>query len=110
MTDGTAQTRGRSPLAWLALAAAAISALGIAVILVGIALDIEGAQEGEEGSVIFGIAWISYLLGAIAALVLGAVALALGRRRGERETERAGTIALGYFLVALVVFVVAAVS
>jgi hypothetical protein len=54
-------------VAWLALVAAAISALGIAIILFGIAFDIEGAEEGEEGRAIFDVAWVSYLLGGIAA-------------------------------------------
>ena len=101
--------KGRSALGWLALAAAAISALGIAIILVGIALDIEGAQEGEDGSVIFEIAWVSFMLGGIAALVLGATAFLLGRKRHERQTERAGRLALGYAAIAILIFLIAAV-
>lgn len=52
LLEGTAvssypETRDRrSTLGTLALAAAAISLAGIVIILVGIALDIEGAQEG----------------------------------------------------------------
>jgi hypothetical protein len=109
VVEPTTQTRGRSPLGLLALAVAAISALGIVIILIGIALDIEGAREGEEGSVIFEIAWLSFLLGAIASLILGAVALLLGRRRDEPDTTRAGGIALGWFVIALVIFLIAAV-
>ncbi len=105
------QTRDRrSTGAWLALAAAAISAIGIAIILIGIAFDIEGAEEGEEGSFIFSIAWFSFLFGAIAALILGAIAFVFGRRRNERITRRAGLIALGYVAVAVVIFVIAAAS
>ena len=100
----------RSPLAWLALAAAAISALGIAIILFGIALDIEGAEEGEEGSAIFEVAWFSYLLGALAALVLGAATFIVGRRRNEAGTKRAGLIALAYVAIAVVIFVIAAAT
>ena len=100
----------RSTLGWLALAAAAISALGIAIILIGIAFDIEGAREGEEGSVIFEIAWFSFLLGGIGALGLGAAAFLLGRRRAEPATERAGLIALIYTAVAVVIFIVAAAT
>jgi hypothetical protein len=106
--SSTAQPQsGRSTLAWLALAAAAVSALGIAVILVGTAFDIEGAREGEEGPVIFNIAWLSYLFGGIAALILGATALVLGRRRDEPATRRAGLIALAYVALAVVIFAIA---
>ena len=104
------QTRDeRSMLGLLALAAAAISLVGIAIIMVGIVLDIEGAREGEEGYMIFEIAWVSFLLGGIGALVLGAIAFMLGRKRNERQTERAGVLALGYAAVAVVIFIIAAV-
>ena len=104
------ETSRRSTLAWLALAAAAISALGIAIILFGIAVDIEGAEEGEDGRAIFDLAWISYLLGGLAALVLGAAALLLGRRRNEAGTQRAGLVALVYVAIALIIFVIAAAT
>ena len=110
MTERTADVRGRSSWARLALIATAISAAGLAILLVGIAFDIEGAREGEEGPAIFGVAWVSYLFGGIAALVTGAVALALGRRRNDPGTSRAGMIAFGYAVIAIVVFVIAAAS
>ena len=103
-------TSRRSTLALLALAAAAISALGIVVILIGIALDIEGAREGEEGSVIFPIAWFGFLLGGIAAAILGALAYARGRGRNEQGTKRSGLIALAWVAVALVIFLVASIA
>ena len=103
-------TSRRSTLAWLALAAAAISALGIVIILFGIAFDIEGAEEGEEGRAIFDVAWISYLLGGIAALALGGVAFLLGRRRNEAWTKRAGLITLAYVGIAVIIFVIAAAT
>ena len=49
------------------------------------------------------------MLGGIAALVLGATAFVLGRKRHERETQRAGLLALGYAAAAVVVFLIAAV-
>lgn len=110
MTHVSAGTEGRrTPLASLAIAVAAISAIGIVVILIGIALDIEGAREGEEGSVIFEIAWWSFFFGAIASLVLGLAALLLGRRRADSDTARAGSIALGWFGVAVVIFLVGSI-
>lgn len=99
--------RRRSTLAWVTLAAAAVSALGLVILLVGIALDIEGAQEGEEGSVIFDIAWLSFLLGGLASLVLGALSFFLGRSRDEAGTRQAGILALAYAAIAIVVFVIA---
>jgi formate hydrogenlyase subunit 3/multisubunit Na+/H+ antiporter MnhD subunit len=104
--------RGRSALASLALAVAAISAVGIVIILIGIALDIEGAEEGEETGgwrVLFEIAWLSFFFGAIASLILGLIAFFTGRRRAEPDTTRAGSIALGWFAIAVVIFIVAGV-
>ena len=111
-TVDTTRQRRRSPLASLAIAVAAISAIGIAIILIGIAFDIEGAEEGEETGgwrVLFEIAWWSFFFGAIASLVLGVAAFLLGRRNNEPETARAGKIALGWFAIAVVIFVIAVV-
>ena len=110
MSHNPQRSRGRSPLAWLALAAAAVSAVGLVILLVGIAFDIEGAQEGEEGPFIFSIAWVSYLLGGIAALVLGAIAFFLGRSRDDDATRKAAIVALAYAAIAVVVFVIAAAT
>ena len=111
LTEATTPARStRSTVGLLALAAVAISAIGIAIILLGIAFDIEGAEEGEETSglrVIFDIAWLSYLLGAIGALALGIAALVIGRRRGDARATRAGTIALGWVAIAVVIALIA---
>lgn len=104
--------RGRSALGSLAIAVAAISALGIAIILVGIALDVEGAQEGENTGgwrFLFEIAWWSFFFGAIASLILGLIAFFTGRRRAEPDTTRAGSIALAWFAVSVVIFIIAGV-
>jgi hypothetical protein len=109
-TDTRSEVDRRSTLGWLALAAAAISALGLIILLIGIAFDIEGAREGEEGPVIFSIAWVSYLIGGLGALVLGGIAYATGRSRNDAATKQSGLIALAYAAIAVVVFVVAVVS
>jgi hypothetical protein len=105
-----ARNGGRGALAWLALAAAAVSAIGLVILLVGAALDIEGAREGEEGPIIFSIAWVSFVLGGLGSLLLGAAAFFVGRNRDDAATSRAGLIALGYAAIAVIVFVIAAVA
>ena len=109
VTEPVATTRGRSLLATLALAVTAISVLGIIIIFIGLLFDIEGAREGDEDVLIFNISWLSFFFGAIASLILGAAALVVGRRRAEPDTGRAGTIAVGWFVIALVIFVLSAV-
>ncbi len=103
--------RSRSLVGTIALAAAVIAALAITILLLGIAFDIEGAEEGEETSgwrAIFDIAWFSWLLGSLVALVAGALAYFSGRRRGDPGTTRAGTIALVVFVISVVIFIIAA--
>lgn len=109
--ESVAVARGqeRSPLAWITTFVAAASALGILVILVGLLFDMEGAREGEEGSVVFEVAWWAFFFGAIAALVLGLVAFFAGRRNADPATTRAGRIALIWFGIAVVIFLVASV-
>ncbi len=101
------EERRRSLVGTLALAAAVIAAVALAILLVGVAFDIEGAEEGEDTSgwrVIFAIAWVSWLVASLAALVTGAIAYFVGRSRREPETTRNGVIALAVFVVSLVVF------
>lgn len=98
----------RSTIGWLALTLVAISALGMIVLIVGDIAGIEGAQEGEEGWWGFTVAWIAFSLGGIAALLTGAVAFFLGRRSGDDRTQTAGLVALGYFVLAVVVLLIAA--
>ena len=109
MTEPVRSVERRTALASLALAAAAVSALGIVVILIGLLLDIEGAREGEEGSVIFEVAWWSFFFGAIASLVLGLAAFLVGRRNGDGSTASAGRTALIWFGVAVAIFLIASV-
>lgn len=97
---------GRSTIASIALALAAISALGFLVLAVGNLADIEGAGEGEDSSLVFSIAWFAFALGGSAALVTGAIAVVTGSRSHQAETRRAGVISLAYVVAAVVAFVV----
>ncbi len=96
----------RSTIASIALALAAVSALGFLILAVGNLAGIEGAGEGEDSSLVFSIAWFAFTLGGIAALVTGLIAVVTGSRSGDRETRRAGVMAVAYVVVASVAFVV----
>jgi hypothetical protein len=97
---------GTSWLGWVALGLAVLSALGLLILLVGILFDIEGAREGEEGPFIFNIAWLSFSLGGIAAAIAGVAAIVVGRMRNLPATFRNGLIAVGYFVGALLLFLI----
>ena len=108
MTEVRATTpERRSTLGYIALATTAISAIGLAILLIGDLAGVEGANEGEEGRAIFDIAWVAFFFCGIAALVSGLVAFFLGTRRGDRRTRRDGSIALAYCALALVLAVLA---
>lgn len=81
------------------IGAAALSALGAAILLVGVLFDIEGAQSDEEGPFIFAIAWFLLVPVGLVALVTGIAALALGIRRREQRLKRAGLIAVAWVAV-----------
>jgi len=92
----------------VAIAASVASFIGFLILFVGNIAGIEGAEEGEDGSVIFDIAWICFSLGAIIALITGLLAFFQGRRRGHEGTKRAGRLALMYFALAVVIMAIVA--
>lgn len=97
----------RSVIGSIALGLAGLSALGLLVLLVGQIAGIEGASEGEEDVLVFDVAWVTFFLAGVAALITGLIALFLGRREGNGATARAGMIALGYVVVAVVLVFIA---
>lgn len=99
---------GGSALARLIPIIVGISVLGFLVLVIGDVAGIEGADEGEEGSFVFDIAWVSFSLGAIIALVAGVVALLKGHRSHRADEERAGKIGIGYFLLAVIITAITA--
>ena len=96
-------TQERSSLSRIIPAIVAISIIGLLTLIIGDLAGAEGADEGEDGSAFFDVAWIAFSLGAIVSLILGLVALLTGRRRGRADDARAGRIGIGYFLLAVVV-------
>jgi hypothetical protein len=92
----------RSVVGTIALLLAAVSALGLAALLIG---DLVGADgfEDTESSTLAARSWVSFLLGGILALVTGVVAWLLGRNRGRSGDIQAGEIAVGWFVLAVVI-------
>ncbi len=103
MTDYAAPSpRGRSIWGTVALALTALSVLGFVLLAVGDAVDWEGFSEDEEDTTFGDASWISFSLGAILALITGVVAFLRGRRRRRVADTRAGQIAIGWFVFAVV--------
>ena len=95
----------RSALGTTAVVLAAISVLGLAALLVG---DLAGAEGfGDEGeSTLANASWVCFSLGGILALVTGIVAWLLGRNRGRSGDVQAGRIAVGWFVLAVLIVAV----
>jgi hypothetical protein len=97
----------RSGIGTIALGLAALSALGLVVLIVGQIAGIEGAREGEQSVLVFDIAWLIFFVAGVATLITGLIALFLGRRDSKGPTARAGMIALAYVVLAVVVVLIA---
>jgi hypothetical protein len=111
MTDvpaGRATGSARTGLATAALALTAISAVALVVMIVLDLLDVEGFSSDNESSAAADFTWVCFSLGALLALVLGIIAWVRGRSRGLAGDVRAGQVAVGYFVLAVVVTAIAA--
>jgi len=99
----------RSTLGTIALLLTAISVLGAAALLIG---DLVGAAgfADEESSTLAGTSWLSFSLGGILALLTGIAAWLLGRNRGRSGDIQAGKIAVGWFVLTVLIFAVQALS
>ena len=93
--------RNRSVLGTAAVAAAAVSAIAFAALLIGALAGLEGFDEGEEATTLGAVLWFAFVLGALVALIFGAFALIFGRSRGLAGDARAGRLAVGWFLLAV---------
>jgi hypothetical protein len=96
----------RSALGTGALVLAAISVLGLAGLLIGDLVGAEGFGTGTESSALADTAWVCFSLGGILALVTGIVAWLLGRNRGRSGDIQAGKVAVGWFVVAVLIVAV----
>ena len=95
----------RSTLGTIALVLTAISVLGLAALLIG---DVAGAKGfgNTDESTLADMSWVSFSLGGILALVTGIVAWLLGRNRGRSGDIQAGKIAVGWFVLAVLIVAV----
>ena len=92
----------RSTLGTIALVLTAISVLGLAALLIG---DVAGAKGfgNTDESTLADMSWVSFSLGGMLALVTGIVAWLLGRNRGRSGDIQAGKIAVGWFVLAVLI-------
>ena len=95
----------RSTLGTIALVLTAISVLGLAALLIGDAAGVKGFNNTDE-STLADMSWVSFSLGGILALVTGIVAWLLGRNHGRSGDIQAGKIAVGWFVLAVLIVAV----
>src|SRR5688572_28157840 len=95
----------RSGLGTIALLLTAISVLGLAGLLIGDLVGAEGFEE-TESSTLADTSWVAFSLGGILALVTGLVAWLLGRTRGRSADIQAGKLAVGWFVLAVLIVAV----
>lgn len=101
-TQGTT-AHERSALGKVALGLVALSAVGFVLLMVGDIAGWNGFTEGDENSSAAGdLSWFTFSIGAIVALITGVVAWVRGRRAHRDGDVRAGQIAVGYFVFAVI--------
>ena len=98
---GPAKSR-RSIRGTVALALTALSVLGFILLAVGDAADWRGFSEDDESTAAGDASWISFALGAILALIAGLIAFLRARRTDNEADTRAGRIAIGWFVLAVI--------
>jgi len=99
---------GRSAIGTAALVFAALSAIALVIMVVASVAGVEGFTSDNTSSAAADASWLCFSLGALLALTLGIISWVRGARRGPAEDVRAGKIAVGYFVLALIVTAVSA--
>lgn len=89
-----------------ALTAAVVSALAFAALMVGALAGLDGFQQGEDATAFGAVLWFAFVLGALVGLFFGVFALILGRSRRLPGEGRAGRLAVGWFVVAVLAVLV----
>lgn len=100
-------TSGRSALGSLVLALTALSIIGFVVLVIGSIADWKGfSDDPDDESTFADIVWITFSLGGLLALVAGIVAWVRGRTRRLTGDVRAGQMAVGWVVFAIVASVI----
>ncbi|WP_375479056.1 hypothetical protein [uncultured Jatrophihabitans sp.] len=92
----------------IALAAAVISFVGFAVLVIGHQVDPADFNNGKHPSPANNVAFFAYVIGVLVALVLGGAVWFYGRRSGRTGPRSRAALATYYGAVFLVVAVIAA--
>lgn len=109
MVSSTARTRPArvSLLARIGLVIAALSALGVALLLIGDAAGWKGFsnnQTNNNSSVIGDISWWCYFFGGLLSIILGIILLVRSRR--AVADRRPGYIVLGWGIAAAIILMI----
>jgi hypothetical protein len=100
-TRPTGTTRG-SWLGQMALVATVLSLAGMAIQLVGSAMEADGFTDvSTSQSTLADVAWLTFAVGGLVALGTGIAAWARGRSSGSVFDVRAGQVAVAYVVIAL---------
>ena len=100
-------TSGRSLLGTLALVLTVLSIVGFVILAVGSIAEWKGfSDDPNDNSAFADIVWSTFALGGILALIAGIVAWVRGRGRGFRGDVRAGQMAVGWVILALILSVI----
>ena len=100
-------TRGRSVLGTIALALTALSVVGFVILAIGSIAEWKGfSDDPNDNSAFADIVWSTFALGGILALIAGVVAWVRGRGRGLHGDVRAGQMAVGWVILALILSVI----
>lgn len=100
-------TSGRSVLGTLALALTALSIVGFVLLVIGSIADWKGfSDDPNDNSTFADIVWTTFALGGLLALVTGIVAWVRGRTRRLAGDVRAGQMAVGWVVFAILASVI----
>ena len=95
-------TSSRSALGTLALLLTVISIIAFVILVIGSIADWKGfSEDPDDNSTFADIDWITFSLGGLLALITGIAAWIRGRRRGFGGDVRAGQMAVGWVVLAI---------
>jgi hypothetical protein len=100
-------TRGRSVLGTFALALTAVSIIGFVILAIGSIAEWKGfSDDPNDNSVFADVVWSTFALGGLLALLAGIAAWVRGRGRRLRGDVRAGQMAVGWVVLAILLSVI----